>query len=61
MRKYLFNTSVLSSAFGIFGLAKTTKNGPRDWRLVLLWLAWGIGVAIAVGTVIEKNREAEDY
>ena len=61
MRKYVFNTSVLSSVFGILGLAKTTKNGPRDWRLVLLWLAWGIGVAIAVGTVIEKNKEAEDY
>jgi len=61
MRKYLFNTSVLSSLFGALGLAKTTARGPRDWRLILLWLSWGATVAIAIGTVIEKNKEAEDW
>ena len=59
MRKFLLNTSVLSAAFGALGLAKTTKNGPRDWRLILLWLSWGATLAIAIGTVIEKSRDAE--
>jgi hypothetical protein len=61
MRKFLLNTSVLSAAFGALGLAKTTKRGPRDWRLILLWLSWGATLAIAIGTVIEQSRDAEDY
>lgn len=59
MRKFLFNTSVLSAAFGVFGLARTTQRGPRDWRLILLWLSWGATLAIAIGTVIEKSRDEE--
>ena len=59
MRKFIFNFSVLSSLFGAVGLAKTTQAGPRDWRLVLLWVAWGINVAIAVGSVIEQNKDHE--
>jgi hypothetical protein len=59
MRKFLFNTSVLSAAFGLYGLAKTTRRGPRDWRLLLLWLSWGATLAIAIGTVIEKSRDEE--
>ena len=63
MRKFIFNFSVLSSLFGAVGLAKSTASGPRDWRLALLWVAWGINVAIAVGTVIEQNegRELEEW
>ena len=61
MRKFLLNTSVLSAAFGAFGLAKATKRGPRDWRLILLWVSWGATLAIAIGTVIEQSRDTEDY
>jgi hypothetical protein len=60
MRKFLFNTSVLSALFGAFGLVQTTRKGPRDWRLILMWLSWAATVAIAVGTVIEDNRELEE-
>ncbi|TPW73609.1 hypothetical protein [Schumannella sp. 10F1B-5-1] len=59
MRKYLLNTSVLSSLFGAFGLLQTTRKGPRDWRLVLMWISWAMTVAIAVGTVIEENNALE--
>jgi hypothetical protein len=61
MRKYILNGPVLSAAFGALGLAKTTKRGPRDWRLVLMWVMWGATLAIAIGTVIEKSRDAEEY
>ena len=60
MRKFIFNFSVLSSLFGAVGLVKTTREGPRDWRLILLWVAWGINVAIAVGTAAEKAKLDED-
>jgi len=59
VRKFIFNFSVLSSLFGAVGLAKSTASGPRDWRLALLWVAWGINVAIAVGTVIEQSQDHE--
>ena len=61
MRKFLFSASVLSSVFGAVGVIRTTRNGPRDWRLILQWIIWGASVAIAVGTVIERSNEAEDY
>lgn len=59
MRKYLLNGAILSSVFGAVSVVKTTKQGPRDWRLALLWISWGINVAIAVGTVIEDNKTGE--
>ncbi|MBX3193913.1 MAG: hypothetical protein KF727_02285 [Microbacteriaceae bacterium] len=61
MRKYIFNMGVLSSVFSFVGLAKTTATGPRDWRLILMWVSALAGLAIAVGTVIEQTKEAEDY
>ncbi len=63
MRRFIFNTSVLSALFGVFGVAQATRRGPRDWRLALMWLGWGLTVAIAVGTVIkdaEASHELED-
>lgn len=61
VRKYILNAGVLSSATSFFGLAKATKRGPRDWRLVLMWISALAGLAIAIGTVIEQSRDAEDY
>jgi hypothetical protein len=61
VRKFLFSTSVLSAVFSGVSVARTTKSGPRDWRLILQWVIWGASVAIAIGTVIEKSNNAEDY
>lgn len=57
MRKYILNGAVLGAAFSAVGVINATRHGPRDWRLALMWVSWGISVAIAVGTVIEENRE----
>ena len=59
MRRFLFNTSVISSLFGVIGVVQSTRRGPRDWRLVLAWISWGITVAIAVGTVIQAQQDNE--
>lgn len=59
MRKFILNFSVLSSLFGAVGLVRSTTQGPRDWRLILMWVAWAINVAIAVGTVAEQARDKE--
>lgn len=60
MRRFIFNTSILSALFGGVGVVQATRNGPRDWRLILMWISWGLAVAIAVGTVIkDQNDPAE--
>lgn len=59
MRKFIFNFSVLSAVFGAVGLVRQTTSGPRDWRLILMWIGWGINVAIAVGTVVENSKDDE--
>ena len=59
MRKFIFSTSVLGSLFGGVGVVQATRTGPRDWRLILMWVSWLATVAIAVGTVIEDSKELE--
>lgn len=59
MRKFIFNASVLSSLFGAVGVVQATRKGPRDWRLILMWVAWACSVAIAVGTVVEDQKTNE--
>jgi len=59
MRKFLLSPGIWSSLFPVIGLSRATKDGPRDWRLVLMWLSFGIGLALAVGTVLDKSRQAE--
>ena len=60
MRKFLFSSGVLTSVFSAVGLVKATRSGPRDWRLALMWVGWGVTVAIAVGTVLEQARESRE-
>ena len=61
MRKFLFNTSILSSLFGIWGLVQTTRRGPKDWRLIAMWVSWGLTVAIAVGTVVKETKDNDGF
>ena len=58
MRKYIFSGTVLSALFGGLSTVQATRKGPRDWRLALMWVSWGITVAIAVGTVIKDSENA---
>jgi len=60
VRKFLFNSAVLSAVAGVYGAVQATRKGPRDWRLALIWVSWGINVAIAVGTVIEEARASRE-
>jgi hypothetical protein len=54
VRKFLFNTTLLSAVFGGWGILQSTRKGPRDWRLALMWISWGATVAIAVGTIVKQ-------
>lgn len=59
MRKYLFSGAVISAIFGAVGVIKATKSGPRDWRLLLMWISWAASLAIAIGTVADESKRAE--
>ena len=59
MRKYILNASILGALFGGVGIVQATRKGPRDWRLILMWVSWLATVAIAVGTVAEESKELE--
>lgn len=61
MRKFILNSSVLSAVFSALGVVQATRKGPRDWRLILMWISWAISVAIAVGTVVEETKNAKDW
>jgi hypothetical protein len=61
VRKFLFSASVLSAVLSGVSVARITSRGPRDWRLILQWIIWGASVAIAVGAVIERSNDTEDY
>ena len=60
MRKFIFSSSVISAIFGGWSVLQSTRRGPRDWRLLLMWLSWAISLAIAMGTVIEESRTGLD-
>ena len=60
MRKFIFNGSIISAIFGGLGVVQTTRKGPRDWRLILMWVSWGITVALAVGSVLQADEDARE-
>ncbi|QAY73690.1 hypothetical protein ET445_10380 [Agromyces protaetiae] len=59
MRKYLFSGAVISAIFSGIGVLRASIAGPRDWRLLLAWVAWAASLAIAIGTVAEDTKRPE--
>jgi hypothetical protein len=59
MRKYLFSGAVQSAAISGIGVVKATMSGPRDWRLLMMWIAWAASLAVAIGTVADETKREE--
>jgi len=60
LRKFIFSGTMLSAVFGGWSVLQTTRKGPRDWRLILMWVSWGLTVALAVGSVIQQSHDADE-
>lgn len=60
MRKFLTSGALLSSVFSVVPLIRQTSTERRRWKIVLLWVAWGIGVAVAVASVLDDIDEARE-
>lgn len=59
MRKFIFNGAIISAAVGLWTTIQTTRTGPRDWRVPLLWISAGLSLVIAIGTVLQESKDAE--
>jgi hypothetical protein len=57
MRKFLFNGAMIGVVAGGWNILQATRSGPRDWRLLLTWIGWGLSVAVAVGNVVKDADE----
>lgn len=57
MRKFIFSSSVISAIFSGWSTLQMTRQGPRDWRLILMWVSWGLSLAIAIGTVLDESDD----
>ncbi|UFS57693.1 hypothetical protein [Subtercola endophyticus] len=60
MRKYILNSSIIGAVASGFAVIQTTRKGPRDWRLLLMWVSWGLTIALAVGSVLQDDRDARE-
>ncbi|MGN6197108.1 hypothetical protein [Humibacter sp.] len=59
MRKYLLNWGVVSTALGVVSVIQTTRNGSRDWRVLLAWASWALSLAVVVTSVHDHSKELE--
>lgn len=59
MRKFVFNGAVITAVVGLWSTIQSTKNGPKDWRVPLMWINAAIALVIAIGTVLEESHEAD--
>jgi hypothetical protein len=60
MRKFIFNGAIISAVIGLWTTIQSTRQGPRDWRVPLMWISAALSIVIAVGTVLEESKEAEE-
>ncbi|CAN5406154.1 hypothetical protein BH10ACT4_BH10ACT4_14730 [soil metagenome] len=60
LRKFIFSGTLISAVIGGWGTLQTTRKGPRDWRLALMWISWAITVVIAVDSVLEQSRAVDE-
>jgi len=56
MRRFLFSSSLTSAIASGLSLWRRTVRGPRDWKMILLWLSWLISMVLAVASVFERER-----
>lgn len=60
MRKFLTNGALISSVIGVIPLIRQTATQRRKWKVALMWIAWGINVAVAIASVLDDIDDARD-
>jgi hypothetical protein len=59
MRKYVFGTGLIGSITTGLELLRGLRDDeePFTWRHLLIWLSWGITVALTIGAIVDTRRE----
>ncbi len=60
LRKYLLNGAIISSVFSGLSAFRQQRSAPKDWRTYVTWIAWGMSLAVAIGTVRINSQEDVD-
>ncbi len=58
MRKYVFGTGIIGVATSGLALLRGLRDEERfTWRDGLVWLSWGITLALSIGAMADVARE----
>ena len=57
MRKYIMNSAIIGAVFGGYQTLQATRKGPRDWRLIFIWISWVATLALAIGSVVDEAND----
>ena len=57
--KYLTNLGVIGAVLAVFGVIRQTRDMPRDWRVIILWVIWLLGLVLAVLGVAKRASDEE--
>lgn len=58
--KYVTNLGVLGAVASAVSTARRTGSMPNDWRRLLVWGVWIMGVVLAIAGVAMQERDQED-
>ena len=58
MRKYVFGTGIIGAVTtGLAMLCELRDYRPFTWRTALIWVSWGITLALAIGAIVDVRRD----
>lgn len=60
MRKFITSGAMLSSIMGFVTTLRQTSTQRRRWKTILMWISWGLSVAIAVAAVLDERDEERE-
>ena len=59
LRKYLLNGAIISSVFSGISAFRQGRKNPSDWRTYLTWIAWGLTLVVALGTIRKQSLDPD--
>lgn len=56
---YLFSTGIIGAVTAGLSLLRGSREEAWTWRRGLAWLSWGITLALAIGSIVDRRREGQ--
>lgn len=55
--KYVTDPGVIGAAFSAVAATRQSGRMRRDWRRLLVWGVWGLGLALAIAGVAMREQD----